>query len=661
MKKSISINQYIGKVLAVGLLISAVGVPGVVNGQEMPDSQEEPVIEESSDAEIDEAKKEIPVTAAYFPDKYFRKYISQNVDTDKNGTLSDAEIKACTKVEISGSTDLDGKWRGTVEGPVKDLTGIGYLTSLDWLELSCYDDIESEPSLKQIDLSQNTELTYLDVRVGLKELDVSKNQKLKTLMCYGNGLNSLNLSQNKELENLNCMYNNLTSLDVSHNSNLSVLFFEHNPISSLTLGDLPKLEAIDYGYTKIKNIDLSPYQNQLITIGCSGLELKKLDVSNYPKLVFLTCDDNQLTSLDLSKNPDLSILSCRNNRLAYVDVSQNKKYNQEYSPERYVFEVGGNVYPAAFDDKGQFDLSKIPGFQVSKVSNLKGGKISGTVLTLDAGSNKVTYTYDCGFTYKGEKLQNAEFTITNTNASSITPTEAFCARLYTLCLGRKADQDGIDYWTAQLQNGTQTGASVGYGFVFSDEYKKKNTSDEAFVKMLYEVFMDRSADKGGFDYWVGLLGQGMSREYVYKGFAESQEYTNICNSYGIVRGSIKLKQARDYNLNLTKYINQIYEKALNRKGEEDGLNFWCGQIQTKAKTPVQVAEAFFFSPEFTNNNLNNTEYVKVLYRTFMGREADQGGMNYWVERLNKGESRKSVLEAFAGCPEFQKIVKSFGL
>ncbi|MBS6465405.1 MAG: DUF4214 domain-containing protein, partial [Clostridium sp.] len=54
-------------------------------------------------------------------------------------------------------------------------------------------------------------------------------------------------------------------------------------------------------------------------------------------------------------------------------------------------------------------------------------------------------------------------------------------------------------------------------------------------------------------------------------------------------------------------------------------------------------------------------YVKVLYRTFMGREYDKAGLNYWVGRLNKGESRKTVLKSFAGCPEFQNIVKSFGL
>ena len=74
-----------------------------------------------------------------------------------------------------------------------------------------------------------------------------------------------------------------------------------------------------------------------------------------------------------------------------------------------------------------------------------------------------------------------------------------------------------------------------------------------------------------------------------------------------------------------------------------------------------LAEMFIFSDEMMKKGLSDREYVKVLYRTFMGREADAAGLNYWVGRLNKGESRKTVLKSFAGCPEFQNIVKSFGL
>ena len=130
----------------------------------------------------------------------------------------------------------------------------------------------------------------------------------------------------------------------------------------------------------------------------------------------------------------------------------------------------------------------------------------------------------------------------------------------------------------------------------------------------------------------------MGYNFCIKGFTKTKKYTNT-----------------------EAYVARIYTKALGRKPEAAGLKYWTSEINNKKRTPVAVAEAFFFTPEFTNKKLNNTNFVKVLYRTFMGREADSAGLKYWVNRLNKGESRKSVLRAFAGCPEFQKIVKSFGL
>ena len=70
---------------------------------------------------------------------------------------------------------------------------------------------------------------------------------------------------------------------------------------------------------------------------------------------------------------------------------------------------------------------------------------------------------------------------------------------------------------------------------------------------------------------------------------------------------------------------------------------------------------FIFSDEMMKKGLSDREYVKVLYRTFMGREADTAGLNYWIGRLQAGTSRKQVMKQFAGCPEFQKIMKQFGL
>ena len=113
--------------------------------------------------------------------------------------------------------------------------------------------------------------------------------------------------------------------------------------------------------------------------------------------------------------------------------------------------------------------------------------------------------------------------------------------------------------------------------------------------------------------------------------------------------------------NTEAFVARIYTKALGRDPEAGGLTYWTNEINAKRKTPVEVAEFFIFSQEFTNKKLSDAEYIKVLYRTFMGREYDQAGLNYWLGQLKSGKTRKQVMKSFAGCPEFQNIIKSFGL
>ena len=637
-------KEKLWKPVLAGTLALAMALVPAVSGKHVSAVEHEEMLTEVSNEEIateetEEASQDsmddkddfntagdIPLTAEYFPDANFRKYISENVDKDKNGVLSQAERDACTEIDVAETAPGEGVY--------KSLTGIQYFTQLKVLKCE-YNQLTS------LDVSKNTQLTDLSCWGNqLTSLDISNNPKLICLRCEGNQLTSLDVSKNTQLTDLRCYANQLTSLDVSKNTQLTHLECSGNQLTNLDVSNNPLLTYYICAGNQLTSLDVSK-NTQLTTFECSNNQITNLDVSKNTQLTGLGCSNNQLISLDVSKNTQLSILYCSGNRLACLDLTKNTKIKE--------LRADGNEYPAMLNNKCQIDLATIPGFQVSKVSNVSGGTISGTVLTFNSDVKKVTYTYDCGNGHS----------VTFTVAQNLT--KAFCTRLYTLCLGRAADESGVNYWTQQLLNKKQTGASLGYNFVFSDEYKKKNTSDEAYVKMLYEVFMGRSADNGGLNYWLDLLNQGMSREYVYKGFAESKEFTNICASYGIERGSVKLTQARDQNVNLTKFVNRIYVKAMNRKGEEKGLNYWCGQIRSKKMTPVQVAESFIYSKEFTDKNLSNTEYIKVLYRTFMGREADSAGLNYWLGRLNKGDSRKTVLKAFAGCQEFKNIVKSFGL
>ncbi|MBP5492703.1 MAG: DUF4214 domain-containing protein [Clostridiales bacterium] len=115
---------------------------------------------------------------------------------------------------------------------------------------------------------------------------------------------------------------------------------------------------------------------------------------------------------------------------------------------------------------------------------------------------------------------------------------AFATRLYTECLGRDPEEDGLMYWALKLTNLEAAGAEVARDFFLSPEYTAKNATDEQFLVALYGTFMGRAPEAEGFAYWMGRLTTDATRLDVMRGFAASPEFEAICNQYGIDRGSI---------------------------------------------------------------------------------------------------------------------------
>ena len=99
--------------------------------------------------------------------------------------------------------------------------------------------------------------------------------------------------------------------------------------------------------------------------------------------------------------------------------------------------------------------------------------------------------------------------------------------------GSEGEEAGTNGWCNQILTGKNTAKQAAHGFVFSAEFKNKKLSNEEFVKTMYRVFMDREADPAGLNSWVKVLKSGKSREHVFNGFADSNEFRKICASYGI--------------------------------------------------------------------------------------------------------------------------------
>ena len=138
--------------------------------------------------------------------------------------------------------------------------------------------------------------------------------------------------------------------------------------------------------TGITSIDLSG-NTQLLALYIGGNNLTALDVSPCPDLAQLYCQNNQLTSLDLSQNPAINTLNYAYNHLACMDLNA--------STFMVYLETKGNSY--TIHPAQQFDLSTIPGFDVTKVNlgATKGGTfdVESNTFTFDEGTNTATYRY----------------------------------------------------------------------------------------------------------------------------------------------------------------------------------------------------------------------------------------------------------------------------
>ena len=103
----------------------------------------------------------------------------------------------------------------------------------------------------------------------------------------------------------------------------------------------------------------------------------------------------------------------------------------------------------------------------------------------------------------------------------------FIGRCYQVILGREASTTELENWTGQMVNGTKTPDQIARGFLFSNEFKGKNTANEDLVRILYRVYMNRDADPEGLKTWTEKLDSGMSLKDLLDTFSKTNEFKKV--------------------------------------------------------------------------------------------------------------------------------------
>ena len=136
----------------------------------------------------------------------------------------------------------------------------------------------------------------------------------------------------------------------------------------------------------------------------------------------------------------------------------------------------------------------------------------------------------------------------------------------------------------------------------------------------------------------------------------------ISNSdYGTVQAEEAIPAIVGDNTALTEFVTRLYRNFLLREPDDGGLEAWVNALINKTATGAKVVAGFVHSREFQNQPLDDEQYVSAFYRVILGREPDEKGLQSWLNVLDRGYTKDKVLQGFLNSPEMEALCSSMGI
>lgn len=408
------------------------------------------------------------------------------------------------------------------------------------------------------------------------------------------------------------------------------------------------------------------------------LTIKDITMEINGDIGFLSIGDNHLIidGADLTVNAnryfndgftELSLKDCSVVKPGGSQIIEGKLYNSDGTTPATSVEI------QTLSPWGQVEYSWSSDYSTCTAKRVNRKDSSQTVTETVKSTSKVkkvpteyikgTTTYTAVFTnnlFETQTIDVQNIPVISSGDNKEVSFEDFVERLYVIALERPSEPEGKAFWCEKVNDGTYDGAYCARFFLTSPEFLGKNKTDGEFVDTLYRTFFGREADDEGRAFWISKIRQ-TSKESVIEGFINSEEWCNICATYG-VRSGAQWAKATIASKNATAFATRLYTECLGRDPEQDGLNFWSLSLTNQERTGTQAAKEFFYSPEFLGKNLSNDDYVERLYRTFMGRPSETEGKAHWLKQLNSGAmNRDQVFDFFSTCEEFTGICQQYAI
>jgi len=181
--------------------------------------------------------------------------------------------------------------------------------------------------------------------------------------------------------------------------------------------------------------------------------------------------------------------------------------------------------------------------------------------------------------------------------------------LYITTLGRAAEKEGLAYWTEQVVNGAMTVSQVGQSFFDQKEVKEKysdlNTTE--FVQAVYINVLGREAEEEGLNYWTTQLDNDV---FSKSSFIEA--INNGAKGDDILRLD-NLKVAGFYYTSKVGFGNDFTKQVLlSIDSSSDSLNSAVATIDYYNEQVDNISKTKEIDKEILWDNINNDKYLSGL-------------------------------------------------
>jgi hypothetical protein len=186
---------------------------------------------------------------------------------------------------------------------------------------------------------------------------------------------------------------------------------------------------------------------------------------------------------------------------------------------------------------------------------------------------------------------------------------------YRRILGRAPDAGGMATYRDHLSWNILPSRTSRYtvqhfyaALIASDEFFRNvvGRNNGRYVVECYRRLLGREPDNGGYNYYVGNLGNGtFTRKQVALSMVHSDEWCR-------------------------RYVTQLYHTHLGRAPDAGGLSDWATQIRRQSLLPSEVLIGICSSDEYMHERTGTTDtFIRRMYATILGRNPDQGGFTDW--------------------------------